>query len=108
VREATGEVVASEMFNQAAAATASRQQRGRHRPIGWPARGPGPGHVSRIGLYDTKRQRRVIDDPLKDADGNGLMLGASRFPDMSVNGLSEMSHRAEPVAHVRESREPGA
>lgn len=35
----------------------------------------------RVGLYDTQtKQRRVIDDPLKDADGNSLMLGRFTIP----------------------------
>lgn len=44
--------------------------------------GLAPGmYQVRIGLYDTQtRQRRVIDDPLKDADGNSLMLGRFTIP----------------------------
>lgn len=35
----------------------------------------------RIGLYDTQtRQRRAIDDPLKDASGNSLMLARFTIP----------------------------
>ena len=41
---------------------------------------PGTYQV-RIGLYDTQtKQRRAIDDPLKDASGNSLMLARFTIP----------------------------
>ena len=44
--------------------------------------GLAPGvYQVRVGLYDTQtRQRRAIDDPLKDASGNSLMLGRVTLP----------------------------